>query len=437
MEREVYSELLEWMHEGKRKPLMMTGVRQCGKTFIIKKFAEENFEDVAYFDLEEDKRIPLVFENDLDPKRIIRELGSLRGKEIVPGKTILILDEIQISKRAITSMKYFNQNLPELAVIVAGSLLGVSISKGDSFPVGKVKIVNLKPMNFKEFLIANGHRPMVESVSNSKENIPIPHSYESTFEEQLKIFLITGGMPEAVADYLEKKDLASVEKIQTDIIRGYELDIAKYAPNSESVNIFQVWRSVPAQLSKENKKFMFGHVRKGARAKDLETALNWLISAGMIIKVTLVEIPNIPLSSVSDESYYKIYLSDVGLLRILCKVPWEEIKYPTDSFGPQKGAIGENFVLNELIGTGASDIHYWKGAKSEVDFVCQYRTEIVPFEVHAGKNGRYGSLRAYMEKYNPHIAVLTTMNPYEPGHPMKIPLYALWLLRRLSIPPRN
>ncbi|NLL94548.1 MAG: ATP-binding protein [Thermoplasmatales archaeon] len=431
MYREAYAELAEWKEDPNRSPLMMTGVRQCGKTYLLKKFTEENFEDVAYFDLERESSLSSVFDDDLDPRRIIAELGAIRGKRITPGETVLILDEIQSCGRAITSLKYFDQDMRELAVMAAGSLLGVYMSKGSSYPVGKIRTVDLRPMSFREFFRAAGHGKIIDAAMESGGKTSIPKSFETILESQLKTYMMVGGMPRIVKEYLANGDLSKTDRLQRQLVRDYESDILRHASGSEFANVAQVWDSIPAQLSKENRKFIFGHVKKGARAKDLEASLNWLTSAGIAHKIRLAKRPGLPLSFFTDDSYYKIYLSDVGILRALCDVPFSEILNPSGRYALQMGAMAENFVLNELTDLGASEIRFWRGGTSEVDFIALLDGRVVPFEVHSGKDGRYGSLRAYMEKYEPEIAVLTTMNPYAAGRPLKLPLYAIWLLRKI------
>lgn len=371
------------------------------------------------------------FYGDLDVKRIIEELSILNNKAIKPEETLIIFDEIQFCNQALTSLKYFYENAPEYHIACAGSLLGILLSKPLSFPVGKVDFLELKPMNFYEFLLANNEKMLVEYLENNLEKVP--SIFENKLINYLKNYYIVGGMPEVVDKWITTKDIEQVEKIQDIIINSYELDFAKHAPLSDAPKLSLIWDYVPRELSKENSKFIYGHVKQGARAKDLEDALQWLISAGMCYKVNKIEKPNIPISSYINTSNFKIYMCDVGLLRRKAKVDASIILSDNkEVYKEFKGALAENFVLLELLNLNNEIPYYWtSGNTAEVDFVWQLKDKIIPFEVKAGTNLGSRSLSIYREKYNPKIAVKTSIKNVDIQEGiLNIPLYLLWNLKK-------
>lgn len=433
MKRLVLDELIKWKSRKDRKPLILKGVRQCGKTYILKEFGKENYDDVAYFNFEGNSALGERFEQDLDPKRIIMELGVLNGKRIKPESTLIIFDEIQFCNKALTALKYFYEQTPEYHIVCAGSLLGIALSKPLSFPVGKVDFLTLRPMRFYEFLLANGESMLLEYVESLKVSTPVPQMFADRLITYLKIYYVTGGMPEVVAKWIESKDIGEIERIQDMILNAYELDFAKHAPATDFPKLSLIWKSIPDQLAKESGKFVYGHVKPGARAKDLEDAMQWLVSAGMAYKVCKIEKPAMPLSAYSNSSYFKLYMSDVGLLRRMSKLPASSIFDESSLYTEFKGALTENYILSELVNLNQDVPYYWKsGNIAEVDFVVQFEEKIIPIEVKTSINVKSRSLRIYRDKYIPEVAVRTSMlNLKKEGELFSIPLYMFWRIESL------
>ena len=426
MERTLISDLIAWKEKKKRKPLILMGVRQCGKTYLLKAFGERCYPDVAYFNFEENNALAKVFDSDFDVDRILFELGLIRGKTIKPESTLVILDEIQECGRAITAMKYFCENAPQYHIVCAGSLLGVAIQKQQSFPVGKVDFLTLYPLSFDEFLAANGEEMLADYLKKATDR-GIPASLSEKLESLLKQYYVTGGMPEVVQTWCDTHDMEQVETVQQAIINSYELDFAKHAPVKDFPKLTAIWKSIPEQLAKENTKFIFGHVKKGWRSKDLEDALEWLIGAGLVYKVCRIEKPYIPLSSYADPTAFKLYLADVGILRKLSKLPYEVVLNATPHYREFKGSMTENYVLCELVKSVDDTAYYWSsGNTAEVDFVIQCGAEILPIEVKSERNVKARSLAEYRKKYQPKYAVKTSMRSETNGEEvLNIPLYAI------------
>ncbi len=432
MKRLLYKNLIEWKNSKDRKPLIVKGVRQCGKTWLLKEFGKNNYEDVAYFNFEGNDILQERFEQDLDVLRIIEELSILNNKIIKPGSTLIIFDEIQFCNKALTSLKYFYENAPEYHIVCAGSLLGITLSKPLSFPVGKVDFLDLRPMNFYEFLLANDEQMLVDYLEKNMNNMQI--TFENKLVNYLKYYYIVGGMPEVVDKWIESKDIEQVEKIQDTILNSYELDFAKHAPLSDTPKLSLIWDYIPRELSRENSKFVYGHVKQGARAKDLEDALQWLISAGLCYKVNKIEKPNIPISSYINAQNFKIYMCDVGLLRRKAKVDASIIlSNDTQIYTEFKGAMAENFVLLELISLNNDTPFYWtSGNTAEVDFIWQLKDKIIPIEVKSGENLGSRSLTLYRQKYQPKISLKVSMKGLNiQENIINIPLYLLWNLKKL------
>ena len=431
MERTLITKLVEWKEKSNRKPLILKGVRQCGKTYLLKEFGNRHYESCAYFNFEENETLKTVFEKDYDTSRIIFELGLYFGKTIEPGKTLLILDEIQECGRAITAMKYFCENAPEYHVVCAGSLLGIALQKQLSFPVGKVDFLTLYPMSFSEFLRAAGPENLADFIDNFKKGDNLPEVIGDKLATFLRQYYITGGMPEVVEVWRNTHSIEQVESVQQAIINSYELDFAKHAPTKDFPKLSAIWRSIPEQLAKENTKFIFSHVKKGWRSKDLEDALEWLIGAGLVYKVCKIEKPFIPLSSYADDTSFKLYMSDVGILRKLSKLPYEVVLDATPNYKEFKGSMTENYVLCELLKAVDDTAYYWSsGNTAEVDFVIQSNAEIVPVEVKSEKNVKARSLAEYRKKYTPKYSVKTSMRHDTDGEEvLNIPLY---LISRVS-----
>ena len=429
MKRHLMSGLIKWKNSEKRKPLLIRGVRQCGKTWLLREFGKVNYQDVAYFNFEGNDALGDRFGNDLDVARIINELGVLRNTVIQPGKTLIIFDEIQFCNRALTSLKYFCEEAPEYHVVCAGSLLGVALSKPLSFPVGKVELLTLLPMSFHEFLLANNEDMLCEHLQSLRPDEKIPKMFADKLENYLRDYYITGGMPEVVHTWLRTKDIAELEIIQQKILDSYELDFAKHAPSKDFPKLSAIWRSIPQQLSKESSKFIFSRVKQGWRGKDLEGALEWLITAGLVHKVTKIEKPFVPLSAYADHTYFKLYLSDIGLLRRMSNVSAEYIMQKSDIYKDFKGAMVENYVLCELVNRYKTEQYYWKsGNIAEVDFIVYHNTRVVPVEVKSERNNKSKSLAEYRKKYNPEVSVKTSMSNVTYGEVRHIPLYLLWLI---------
>ena len=435
MERDLIQDLIKWKNSKNRKPLILKGVRQCGKTYLLKEFGNRYYDHTAYFNFEENDALKDVFENDFDIQRILFELELHYQKKITKENTLIIFDEIQECGRALTAMKYFCENAPEYHIVCAGSLLGVALQKQISFPVGKVDFLTLYPMSFFEFLRACDGANLVYYLTAFKPGDVLSKVAANKLEAYLRQYYIIGGMPEVVKSWCSEKDIEAVEQIQQNIINSYELDFAKHAPVNEFPKLLAIWRSIPEQLAKENTKFIFSHVKKGWRAKDLEDALEWLIGAGLVYKVCKIEKPFIPLSAYADDTAFKLYMADVGLLRKLSKLPHNFILDATPAFKEFKGSLAENYVLTELVKSVDSPAYYWtSGNTAEVDFVIQCGCEIVPIEVKAEQHLRARSLAEYRKKYEPPHAVKTSMrNEVSGGDVLQIPLYMIATVKAFLI----
>jgi len=424
MERTLTSKLLDWKNSRYRQPLILKGVRQCGKTFLLKEFGKRYYDDCVYFNFEGNKILQSVFETDLNPERIITELAAIVKKDIYPGKTLVIFDEIQFCNQALTSLKYFCEDAPQFHIAAAGSLLGIALSKPLSFPVGKVDFLTLYPMNFYEYLLANGENLMCGQLEKLLITDPVPAAFAKKLEEHLIHYYICGGMPEAVSNWITERNFENLESILQKILDSYELDFAKHAPKSDFPKLTAIWRSIPTQLARENGKFIFSHAKTGSKARDLEDALEWLISAGLAYKVAKIEKPFMPLSSYADFSYFKLYMVDIGLLRKMSRLPAAAFLENNGVFKEFKGAVAENYVLCELVNKNGDVPFYWKsGNTAEVDFVIQSGVDIVPVEVKAADNVRARSLTEYSKKYSPNKVVITSLKNNGGNF---VPLYMLW-----------
>ncbi len=430
MERLAITELYRWKENKQRKPLIIKGVRQSGKTYLLKEFGRRAYTDVAYFNFEGNDPLQKYFDVNLDPKRILTELGMFRGALIKPQETLIIFDEIQFCNRALTALKYFYENVPEYHIACAGSLLGISLSKPLSFPVGKVDFLDLRPLSFYEFVLAHDEKALLEHLGGLDKNSNIPALFIGKLLDYLKYYYVVGGMPEAVAKWIEARDVAELDAVQQKILDSYELDFAKHAPVSDIAKLNLIWKSIPGQLARESGKFIFSHAKTGARARDLGDALEWLIAAGLAHKVVKIEKPFMPLSAYSDSNYFKLYAADAGLLRKLAGLPADVIYQGTDTYREFKGALAENYVLTELLNTCGTVPFYWKsGNTAEVDFVAQFNTRIVPIEVKSGRNNKSRSLAEYRMKYSPEISVKTSLENLSGREIKNIPLYMLWKLK--------
>ena len=425
MQRILMDKLIAWKENPGKKPLILQGVRQCGKTYLLKEFGNKHYDDVFYCKFDADGGLADFFEPNLDPRRIIRNMSIFRGKDIKPQTTLIVFDEIQTCGKALTSLKYFYEDTPEYHIIAAGSLLGVSIPKGTSFPVGKVEFLSLFPMNFYEFLLAQNSM-LAERLKESAFDDPVWQSFRTQLEEKFREYQIVGGMPEVVQSWIDNSSIEDVEKIQSQIIKSYENDFVKHAPIQYFPKLSAVWNAVPSQLAKENRKFIFSQIKKSWRAKDLEDALEWLIRAGLVYKVENIEKPNFPLSSYANHTYFKLYMSDVGILRRLANLPASILLDKSEVYKEFKGAMAENLVCCELKKLYEENLYYWTAestGRAEVDFIVQDDADIIPIEVKAGSASHARSLTQYCNKYNPKKSVLTSMDH---GKINTLPIYAFW-----------
>lgn len=426
MKRMIYEDLLEWKNRSDRMPLLLEGVRQCGKTYILKEFGEKNYKNTAYFNFEKNPDLCDIFQPDLEPKRIIANLSLILGRSIEPESTLVIFDEIQSCGRAITSLKYFCEEAPEYHIACAGSLLGVLLSKPNSFPVGKVNRLKMGPMCFKEFLLANSEEMLVEYIDRNDPTERLSEPLENKLKTYLDYYFIVGGMPAATAAWVQNKDIKKVETKLDEIIEDFKDSFAKHALESLT-KLTMIWESIPIQLARDNKKFIFGHVKTGARSKDLEGALEWIIDAGLVHKIENVDPPKTPLSIYADPTSFKIYMVDIGILRRMAGLPSDFLFTKNKDAEIFRGMIAENFVLNELIASTSVVPYYWKSnGIAEVDFIMQIGMEVIPVEVKAGNNVASKSLSEYIKKYSPSNAVIASKVSGKNGIVHYIPLYVIW-----------
>lgn len=426
MERMAIKKLEKWNNKKNRKPLILKGARQVGKTWLMKEFGKRNFKYTAYINFDNNKDMKEAFEMDYDVERILMAIRIETGVKVIPEETLIIFDEIQEAPKAIASLKYFCENAPEYALIAAGSLLGVAIHKGVSFPVGKVDIMELGPLNFREFLMAMGEDGL-ESAVNEK-NWMLINNFHDKYADWLKKYYFIGGMPEAVSSFIESKDFEEVRYLQNQIIEMYEDDFGKHTDANDLPRIRMVWNSIPMQLAKENKKFFFGQIKKGARAKEFETAIEWLKDCGLIKKVHNIKKPAVPLKAYTDFSAFKLYLLDVGLLSALSGLDAKTILKGNEVFAEFKGALTEQYVLQQLLTDSDYVPYYYSETKSkaEIDFIIQKDSMIVPVEVKAEENLKAKSLKLYCEKFKPDMAVRTSMSNYrEQDWMVNIPLWGI------------
>lgn len=405
----MFSQLIAWKNKETRKPLILKGARQVGKTWLLKRFGTLYFEDVAYFNFDLQQDIKSFFEQTKEPEKLIAFLSIVLGRKIIPGTTLLILDEIQECNPALNSLKYFKELMPELHVVAAGSLLGVTMARGSSFPVGMVDFLTLYPLSFSELITAT--EPAIAAyVSGLNTLEPIPEYFFNQLKDSLKSYFISGGMPEAVDNWLEQKDVASLQEIQQNILDAYTLDFSKHADNREVTRIQYIWKAIPSQLARENKKFMYQAVKPGARAREYEDALNWLEQAGLVYKINAINKPALPLSAYDDLSAFKVYFCDVGLLGRMAGLRPATLYAGNTLFTEFKGALTENFVLQSLIPLLDKQPRYWRSdSQAEVDFILQVNQQIIPVEVKSDENVRSKSLAVYRKKYNPEIALRCSM----------------------------
>ncbi len=433
MYRKIMEELIKWKQDKNRKPLILRGARQVGKTYIVKQFGNENYEGIAYFNFDHDTGLYNLFENTKDPTRIIEQLSFIYGKAIIPEKTLIFFDEIQECPDALNSLKYFEEEANEYHIISAGSLLGIRLSH-TSFPVGKVDFLDMYPMTYTEFLKADNCENLVQYMDSIQTIENIPDIFFDKLTEKLKAYFIIGGMPEAVNSWVEEKDIEKVNKIQDNILKAYESDFAKHTTNIEANRISIIWNSIPSQISKENKKFLYQVAKDGARAREYEGALNWLNDANLINKIYNVTKPNMPLISYNDISAFKIYLNDVGLLRKMTDLDSKVIIEKNRLFEEFKGALTENYILQMLTAIGLKPHYFTFDNRYEIDYILQYKNEIIPIEVKSSENINNNSIKIYNEKYEPNLRIrLSLRNLNKDGNLLNIPLFMVEYIKKFII----
>lgn len=425
MERSIYSSLKKWKDSPTRKPLILQGARQVGKTYILKEFGAREYSEVVYINCDDNNDMQNMFV-DYDVDRIIRSMSAISGVSIKPSTTLLILDEIQEVERGLASLKYFCEKAPEYHVAVAGSLLGITLHEGTSFPVGKVDMLYMYPMDFEEFLLAMGKEQLVELLRNNSWAALTP--LRGMLTELLRQYYFVGGMPEAVKTYVERGDIWEVRSIHSKIIDAYRNDMSKHVPKQQVQRINMVWNSIPSQLARDNKKFIYGALRKGARANDFEIAIQWLVDSGLVHKVHRISKPVVPLKFYEDMASFKLFLLDCGLLGALSETPPEQILIGDNVFEEYKGAFTENYVLQQLKSLPRTFVYYYSNDNStlEIDFVVQHEAHVIPIEVKAEENLRAKSLRQFVTD-NPGLhGVRFSMSDYrEQGWLTNVPLWAV------------
>ena len=426
MYRTAIEKLLKWKQNKHRKPMIIEGARQVGKTWLMKEFGQQAYADTVYINFDSNSRMAELFASDLDTERLIMGLELYAGHKIDHDNTLLIFDEVQEVPRALSSLKYFYENAPQYHIVCAGSLLGIALHQGTSFPVGKVDFMNLYPLSFREFLMANGQERFAELID--KRDFQMITSFKLTYIDALKHYYYVGGMPEAVQSFAENKDFNEVREIQRRILMTYEQHFSKHAPNEIVPRLRMIWNSIPSQLAKENKKFIYGLVREGARAKDYEAAIMWLSDCGLVHKISRVNTAGIPLRAYEDLKAFKLFVVDVGLLGCMAGLRQHTLLDGNDLFVEFKGALTEQYVCQQLKNIEDLDIYYYTNDRGscEIDFVVDTGEKIVPVEVKAEVNLRAKSLKSYQEKFSPEISVRTSMADYKKEEWLvNLPLYAI------------
>ena len=433
MKRFIMDELIKWKNSEDRKPLIVRGARQVGKTYILKEFGNENYENIAYFNFDHDTLLADLFLNTKDPKRIIEQLSLVNNKKINSANTLIIFDEIQECPDALNSLKYFCEEAPEYNIACAGSLLGIRLSK-TSFPVGKVDFLDMYPMTFSEFLIADNEEGLVDMMSKITEIAPIPKIFEDKLIQMLKTYYIIGGMPEVVNSWVKDKDIEKVNKLQKNILDFYESDFSKHTDAGEANKIALIWNGIPSQLARENKKFVYQVVKEGARAREYEGALNWLNNANLISKCYLVNKCAFPLKAYNDLSAFKIYMFDVGLLRRMANLDSSVILEGNKLLVEFKGAFTENYVANVLKILFDEAPNYYTFDRNEIDFVIQYKNEIIPIGVKSDKSVNNNSLTKYNQINDNNISLRFSLNNLsKDGKIVNVPLYLIEYIKNLNI----
>lgn len=426
MYRIAMERLLQWKQSKRRKPLIIEGARQVGKTWLMKEFGRQAYEDTVYINFDSNSTMAELFAADLNTERLIMGLELYVGRKIDPDHALLIFDEVQEVPRALSSLKYFYENAPQYHIVCAGSLLGIALHRGTSFPVGKVDFLKLYPLSFKEFLMATGQERFAELLD--RRDFPMITSFKQTYLDALKHYYFVGGMPEAVQSFAESKDFNEVREIQKRILAAYEQDFSKHAPNEIVPRLRMLWNSIPSQLAKENKKFIYGLVREGARAKDYEAAILWLSDCGLVHKVSRVHTAGIPLRAYEDLKAFKLFVLDVGLLGCMAGLRPRTLLDGNDLFVEFKSALTEQYVCQQLKTIEDLDVFYYTNdsRSCEIDFVVDTGERIVPVEVKAEANLRAKRLKAYRERFSPEASVRTSLADYKKEDWLiNLPLYAI------------
>lgn len=426
MYRIAIEKLYRWKESRRRKPLIIQGARQVGKTWLMKEFGRSAYRDMVYINFDSNSRMAELFASDLNTDRLIMGIELYAGKKIDPDSTLLIFDEVQEVPRALSSLKYFYENAPQYHIICAGSLLGIALHEGTSFPVGKVDFLELYPLSFREFLMAVTGTQFAKLLDS--QDYKMITSFKQTYIEALKQYYFIGGMPEAVENFTEERDFYEVREVQKRILEAYEQDFSKHAPLEIVPKIRMVWNSIPSQLAKENKKFLYGLVREGGRAKEYETAIMWLCDCGLVYKIERVKGGGIPLKAYVDQKAFKLFVVDVGLLGCMTGLSPKILLDGKDLFKEFKGALTEQYVCQQLKTLENLSIYYYTNDRGscEVDFVVDTGERTVPVEVKAEVNLKAKSLKTYYEKYQPEISIRTSMADYRPEEwLMNLPLYAI------------
>ncbi len=426
MQRYALKHLIDWKNKKNHKPLVIQGARQVGKTWLMQEFGKKYYEQVAYINFDVDLKSREIFDVDYDTERLIMDIGLATKTKINAENTLIIFDEIQECPRALTSLKYFREKAPQYDIIVAGSLLGVACHEGTGFPVGKVSFMNLFPLSFEEFLLAMGEERFVELLN--KKDFKTIKLFNNKYEKLLKQYCYVGGMPEIVQDFVENKDFESVRNLQKEILSAYEEDFTKHIPTNTVAKIRLLWKSIPAQLSKENKKFIYGAAKEGARARDFEAALSWLINSGLVYRVNKITKPDLPITAYEDFNSFKLFVLDVGLLGAMTDLQADTIIDGNRIFEEFKGAIAEQYVLQQFKTIKDLPVFYWSNetSRAEIDFVIQIKSDVVPVEVKAERNLQAKSLKVYMEKFKPNYVIRTSMADYKKtDNLIDLPLYGI------------
>ncbi len=432
MKRIAYSGLLEWKNKKIRKPLLIKGARQVGKTWLMKEFGKNEYESVAYVNFEKTTQLVNLFEQDFDIPRILRSIQLVTGIIPKPGETLIIFDEIQSVKRGLLSLKYFFEDAPQYHIIAAGSLLGLSIHKDDSFPVGKVDFMELYPLSYKEYILAMGKENLLEALD--KQEWELIKAFRSNYIELLKQYYFIGGMPEVVNSFLQNNDYTQVREIQNSILESYENDFSKHPPLDVVPRIKMVWNAIPSQLAKENRKFVYGAVKSGGRAKEFELAIMWLEDAGLIHKISRVSNASLPLGGFADIGAFKIFMVDIGLLGAKSGLDAKTLIEGNNIFGQYKGALTEQYVFQQLKCSDGIETYYWSPEQgiAEIDFLIQTKGRVIPVEVKAEENLKAKSLKSFRDKFHPDLSIRASMSDFRKEETMtNLPLYGISLIKNL------